>query len=107
MGLKTCNGTTSNFQWVGEDAEFWYDIAIGDRYSRDGHKQIKATGYSINEIIKIECAFEGSKKTPDGSFDYDGFNGLMSVVDTLMETHEATKEEAQQAKELFVLTDAG
>ena len=59
---------------------------------------VSKTGYSLAELALVEKAF------CEGTQQYDGsnFKGLMSVVDTLMEIHEATTEEAEAAKLLFV-----
>lgn len=62
-------------------------------------KVIKATGYNMVDLAKIEYAFE---TCPVGNNDYEHiFNGLMSVCDTLMQIHEATTEQTEQAKSLF------
>jgi len=61
-----------------------------------GFKQIEKTGYTPIQLLAIEKAFEREKN------DIDGFNGLMAVVDCLMEIHEATTEQAESAKSLFV-----
>lgn len=46
--------------------------------------QIKPTGYSWEELRKIESAFESVKSY----IDTDGYLGLCAVLDTLMEIHE-------------------
>lgn len=71
-------------------------------YLGKAKEQIDSTGYSPYDLSLIEKAFE----TGD-SLRTNTYLGLMSVVDTLMQIHSATKTEAQQAKELFVLTEAG
>jgi hypothetical protein len=60
-------------------------------------QQIESTGYSYLELAAIEKAFEANTCSIDPQFD-----GLMSVVDALMEIHEASKEEVEEAKILFV-----
>lgn len=67
-------------------------------------KKLQSTGYSVQHLAAIEKAFfEG---TGSGfsllSKDDENFNGLMAVVDTLMEIHEATPEQVTKAKQLFV-----
>ena len=62
-----------------------------------GIKQLESTGYTIKQTCCIEDAFESVDKK-----DYDGYLGLISIVDALMEIHEATSEEANSAKQLFV-----
>lgn len=62
--------------------------------------KIKATGYSIQELAKIEYAFETA---PCGvSEDEWMFNGLMAVVDVLAEIHGVDLEVKESAKLLFV-----
>lgn len=79
----------------------WYDFAIVKRrnsalYSEKNIQfakdQIKATGYTIKQIIAIENAFE--RASPCGDY---MFNGLMAVVDVLADIHQvdlSTKESA-------------
>lgn len=58
-----------------------------------GKAQLESTGYTIEETAKIERAFETGGK--------DMFHGLMAVVDCLIEIHEGTEEEKEEAKEMF------
>src|SRR5688572_4378568 len=51
---------------------------VGGYDKEVGLQQIKATGYSMEELSKIEHAFEG---------DNEIFNALMAVVDVLAEIH--------------------
>lgn len=69
-------------------------------YEGVAKKQIDVTGYSVYELASIELAFESADKGI--STDDHMFNGLMSVVDALMIIHEASKEESEEAKSLFV-----
>jgi hypothetical protein len=71
------------------------ELVKGWFYGRD----FEHSGYEIHELYEIESAFEYTQH------DKDGFLGLMSVVDTLMLIHEATTEEATEAKSLFVLSN--
>lgn len=64
-----------------------------------GLMHIKNTGYSVQNIVDIEYAFEHT--TFSLSKDQFMFNGLMSVIDTLMQIHEANDTEADEAKGLF------
>lgn len=79
----------------GTDA--WYVATMSATYPKLGQAQIKKTGYSLPNIIEIENSFEEA-----GFRDTDGYLGLMNVVDCLMTIHEATEQEATEAKELFV-----
>lgn len=62
-------------------------------------EQVASTGYLWQDLAKIEFAFETA---PQGNNSDEWiFNGLMSVIDTLMQIHEANDTEAQEAKGLF------
>lgn len=89
----------------------WYAI-IGGSKSTEGEYQIRATGYTVEEIRSIEYAFEhapGDPGKPDQGL-FRGrctdttwmFNGLMAVVDVLAEIHEIDLNTATEAKQLFV-----
>lgn len=69
-----------------------------DNYEGFAKEQIDSTGYIWQDLAKIENSFESARLSDDSMF-----NGLMSVVDTLMLIHEANETEIKQAKELFVL----
>ena len=64
-------------------------------------KQIKATGYSIKELDKIEKAFESTDTF--NCKDPDGYLGLCKVLDVLMEIHEFNEndKELPERKEIF------
>jgi len=62
--------------------------------------QLKCTRYSIIEIAKIEKAFESP---PEGK-DQTGYEGLMKVVDTLIDIHQGTEDHKKETKELFKIT---
>lgn len=67
--------------------------------------QVQATGYTAVELRKIENAFESAAcigRTYSPRFDYDGFNGLMAVVDVLAEIHGIDLTTREEAKKLFV-----
>lgn len=55
--------------------------------------QISNTGYTVNQLMAIERAFENSN---------DEFDGLMSVVDQLAEIHNIDLESKEEAKKMFV-----
>lgn len=67
-------------------------------------EQLKATGYTRDQLREIEFSFEYYSFDPEVRSNTEEwvFQGLMSVCDCLMEIHEATAEETQHAKELFV-----
>lgn len=65
----------------------------------EGIKQVKATGYTAQELFKIEQAFE-SKRNSEGDA---MFNGLMAVIDVLDQIHENTDATAtNNTKQRFV-----
>lgn len=69
-----------------------------DYYDGDAKREIDSTGYTWQELAKIEKAFE----SVNVNFDVDGYKGLMKVIDALMLIHEANETEVKEAKELFV-----
>lgn len=76
-----------------------------ENYQEIAKYQIDSTGYSWQELAKIESAFESVAIPSDGPFynsDSHVFEGLMGVVDALMEIHEANEEEVLDAKSMFV-----
>ena len=54
-------------------------------YSGDAKKQIDSTGYSWQDLAKIEFAFEAASREGDRMF-----NGLMAVIEVLDILHENT-----------------
>lgn len=76
-------------------------ITIKNKLSPIHLKQLSMTGYTINDIIKIERSFEAVRECKDES----GYKGLMNVVNTLSKIHKTTEVETSQAKDLFVVTN--
>lgn len=73
-------------------------------YRGEAKKQIDATGYTWQELARIEFAFESapgftSKKMDDEVW---MFNGLMAVVDVLCEIHGMDDVAKKETKALFV-----
>lgn len=63
--------------------------------------QIDSTGYSWQELAKIEYAFETA---PKGNNDDDWMlNGLLAVYDVLCDIHEVDRSEVKAGEEVFVL----
>lgn len=62
------------------------------------------SGYSNKELAEIEysfitgCSYESVMDMTDEA----NFNGLMSVVDTLIDIHKGTEKQKQEAKLMFV-----
>lgn len=72
-----------------------------DYYSEKiANDQIQVTGYSLDEINKIELAFESAEY--DDDMDKWMWNGLMLVVDALAEIHNIDLKQKDEAKALFV-----
>lgn len=88
---------------------YWQDVFITteceqifspQQYEGEAKRQIDATGYSWQELAKIEYAFE-SADLGSNEDDYM-FNGLMAVVDVLAEIHNIDLQSKEEAKALFV-----
>jgi hypothetical protein len=75
-------------------------FCVSDQRRDRGIKQIEATGYCIEEIARIEFAFERSDR--GASEEEWNFNGLMAVVDVLAEIHGIDLTAKEEAKKLFV-----
>ncbi len=65
-----------------------------------GKQQLASTGYSSEELLQIERAFE-SQYAQDLRGDQDGYKGLMAVVEALQIIHEANEVQTADAKEKF------
>ena len=95
-GLPRWNSVFMTSSLAGQNIREYY-------YEGEAKREIDSTGYSLYELAKIEKAFESVEvEIEQENSDQHQFDGLMSVVDALMEIHEATKEEAEEAKLLFV-----
>jgi len=77
-------------EWEETDWYRTFIFKVGD-ISEDRVKratdQVKSTGYTIPQIIRIERAFEN--------------NEILGVIDVLQAIHETTDEETQTTKNLF------
>lgn len=57
-----------------------------ENYIDEAKKEIDSTGYSVNELARIEYAFETA---PKGKNDEDYmYNGLVAVIDVLNDIHQ-------------------
>lgn len=90
----------------------WYNELLKGQ-SNGGKEQIEATGYTSDELIMIEHAFEWAPGEPTSSTRFGiwrgkctdpdwMFNGLMAVVKTLADIHGVDLETSQNAKKLFI-----
>ena len=64
--------------------------------------QIMSTGYTIEELRRIESAFEDANQGPDGEYDSTGVYGLRNVYDELLRIHDVDiTAELATAEEVF------
>lgn len=94
--------------WV-KGSPYWADVfitALGgqtiypEKYIDESKKQIDSTGYTWQELAKIEYAFEMSSK---GNNNDDWmFNGLLAVYDVLCKIHEVSKDEVTKGELVFI-----
>lgn len=96
----------SGVDLVVKDKAYWiYATRKSERDSFDaieGREEVKATGYTVDELDRIEHAFmEGSSGGGIYSTEYN-FEGLMAVVDVLADIHGIDLEKKEAAKLLFV-----
>lgn len=70
--------------------------------NKEAIKQVNATGYTGEELCKIELAFLNDEMWPTP---IDNFTRLMKVIDCLMIIHEATETEITESKSLFIKQD--
>lgn len=74
-----------------------------EAYHGNAKNQIDSTGYSLEELMKIEAAFESvTKEYPINKNDSIMFSGLMAVVDVLADIHQIDLKAKEEAKLLFV-----
>lgn len=77
----------------------WYDTRYRRAYKYTGlaKVQIDSTGYSFDEVWRIEKAFERAYyPAPDPQF-----LGLSAVLDVLLDIHESEVEEAEETRAQF------
>lgn len=109
IGYKKCSESmygiiydTINGDTYQPEESAWFKIIRKDKPTPLTHFEVDATGYSIDELILIEDAFESANPNQQAYVDADGFNGLMAVIDALIDIHEAPIEQAAEAKQLFL-----
>lgn len=109
-------------EWKSKNGRFvspyWDDVFISDggdlsddsyqsiyptKYKGNAKKQIDATGYTWQELARIEKAFESiTYSNFCGTDDEAMFAGLMKVVDVLVEIHGVDLSVSESAKLQFV-----
>jgi len=78
-------------------------------YQNAAFEAIKSTGYSQEELMRIEYAFEVNTKILGVDYSIysrdevvaDQYNGLMAVVDVLCDIEGMNKEEIKETKKMF------
>lgn len=80
-----------------------YQIIRSNKYEGLAKEQIDSTGYSRQDLARIEEAFEYHNHTYTRlDEDQAMFEGLMAVVDVLADIHGINLEAKESAKALFV-----
>jgi hypothetical protein len=103
-----------NLKWIGRQVA-WKEVFVTFRfqiaqikrpwaYTGDAKEQIDATGYTWQELARIEYAFERAPMSH--SREDHVFNGLMAVVDVLCQIHEMDETNKTAAKQLFAKPQA-
>ena len=104
-----------NVKWDIEDEDYypgsngacngiggWGAIILDNEPNELGAKQIESTGYTIEELKRIENAFEKpNRSTLTKATDETVFKGLMNVVDILADIHGIDLETKEETKKLF------
>lgn len=105
-----CTNTDTNLQVVlgqsfaekNEPLGFW-SRCDKSKFYKDGLETIEKTGYTVNELARIEYAFEAAEWEEMIEDDEVWmFNGLMAVVDILAEIHGIDLQQKESAKLMFV-----
>lgn len=94
QGIKIARGDSSDRIYWPEHSALWYGYAMISRMPDEqdilAFEQIRSTGYTFDEIIRIEHAFESVNETHYTDEDERQFRSLMKVVDVLDQIHENT-----------------
>lgn len=101
VGLMGCNILWSHRDsyYEPDDSKLsWYAVVKVGKKSLEGLRQVEAVGYSIDELKRIEEAFESVDWLSNDRM----FDGLMAVVDVLADIHGISLEAKEEAKAMFV-----
>jgi hypothetical protein len=112
-GLRISHRSLTMDCWINKSGDLispiWNNVFITtlyqsrhpEQYKGATKKEIDSTGYTWEDLAKIEYVFEtsGRKIQDRGERMY---NGLMSVVEVLGQIHEVEKETTEETKKLFV-----
>lgn len=112
IGYEKCNNVQYRITWDTEGGGYmpqntWLKLFNSGPHNQPTElqrklatEQINSTGYTIEQLKKIEEVFENECQDDDD--DFDGYKGLMAVVDILMKIHKAAAKEITEAKSLFI-----
>lgn len=95
----TCNGWPSVFMTRLNSKKQRVDVEAMMR-DEAAKLQIGSTGYTWQELAKVEYAFETA--SIGNNDDEWMFNGLLAVYDVLCEIHEVSKDEVKSGELVFV-----
>jgi len=101
LGLKpeiesdTWEGRKTYWYAYLSDIKIYQDNQIRRDIKREAEAEIEVTGYSLQDIVRIEKAFEYAD---DSNEDAWMFNGLVAVLDVLKEIHGITDDEDVKGK---------
>jgi len=99
----------SDWKFLFETHNGYQSLSLGDTYNQEkGRLVIKETGYSVEELAKIEFAFEISTRiswrdyyiSTEQQILEDQFNGLSAVLDVLLELDSITDEKNKLRSDL-------
>ena len=86
--------------WETEEGQYVYINWMDERWNDYTQiPQIIATSYTIQEIVRIEKAFE---EIDDLRSDADGYKGLCAVFDVLIDIHKGSDKQLELAKEKLI-----
>lgn len=105
-----CTNTDSTFGIVLDQSFAQKDEPLGCLsqqnkllYYREGLEAIEKTGYTVNELARVENAFESAEwKEMTEDDEVWMFNGLMAVVEVLADIHGISLDQKESAKLMFV-----
>lgn len=110
QGIKLIRLSSGAVRWADDRIPRWFDsLSFGEVYKESNtierdKKEAESTGYTYEEIARIEHAFEYMREesTDFNDIDFDGYKGLMAVVDVLADIHKVDLSVKEEAKAMFV-----
>jgi len=104
MGIKIIPDTSFGLSWEGynpDEISAWARLLTFDKWSNTAVKMIESTGYTQNELTRIEYAFEGVRYKnwyKPNNIEDNMFNGLVAVLDVLKGIHELDSVEPEKER---------